>query len=105
MNAGQDAQLDLQANFGGNQRWYTRRYRPTSEAQGLELLERHAECTIRVVGSGHSWSGIAADADVTLDMSALGSVEPIARNDEHFVRVGGATQNHFTREQLCLLGA
>ena len=88
MNSDLNPRLDLEVNFGGNQRWYTRRYRPTSEAQVIELLERHSEGSIRIVGSRHSWSGIAADADVTLDMRMLDNIEPITINGEHFVRVG-----------------
>jgi len=48
------------ANFGGNQRWYTRCYAPASEAEVLDILTRHVGLTIRVTGSGHSWSDIAA---------------------------------------------
>jgi hypothetical protein len=81
-------QLTRETNFGGNQSWYTHRYQPASEADVLEILARHASGSIRVLGAGHSWSSIAADADVTLDLSRLDAVEPFERDGEHFVRVG-----------------
>ena len=34
-------------NFGGNQRWYARRYRPRSEAELLDILGRHPGRTIK----------------------------------------------------------
>jgi hypothetical protein len=76
------------ANFGGNQRWYTRCYAPASEAEVLDILTRHTGVTIRVTGSGHSWSDIAANADIALDLSALNSVTPITTNGLDLVRVG-----------------
>jgi hypothetical protein len=76
------------ANFGGNQRWYTRCYAPASEAEVLDILTRHVGVTIRVTGSGHSWSDIAANADIALDLSALNSVTPITTNGLDLVRVG-----------------
>lgn len=75
-------------NFGGNQKWYARRYRPRSEAELLDILERHPGRTIKAIGSGHSWSGIAAGADIVLDMSALDGVEPTTHDGLDIVRVG-----------------
>ena len=80
--------LEEIANFGGNQRWYTRCYAPASEAEVLDILTRHTGVTIRVTGSGHSWSDIAANADIALDLSALNSVTPITTNGLDLVRVG-----------------
>src|SRR5687767_8073092 len=81
-------QLTLATNFGGNQRWHTQRYQPASETEVLDILARHSPGNVRVLGAGHSWSSIAADADVTLDLSKLDTVEPFERDGEHFVRVG-----------------
>lgn len=75
-------------NFGGNQRWYARRFRPSSEAEVLRILQQHPGATIRAVGSGHSWSGIAAHTDIVLDMSALNSVALVTVNGEVLVRAG-----------------
>jgi hypothetical protein len=100
MTTGHDANLDLEVNFGGNQRWYTQRYQPSSEADVLDILARHAQSSIRVLGSKHSWSGIAADADVALDMSRLDSVEPIKLGDAELVRVGAGCRLKDLIEQL-----
>src|SRR5215207_11540046 len=43
--------LQPEINFGGNQRWSTRRYQPDSEAEVLDILTRHSGQTIRVLGS------------------------------------------------------
>lgn len=75
-------------NFGGNQRWYARHFRPSSEAEILGILEQHPGVTIRAVGSGHSWSGIAAHTDIVLDMSALNSVALVTANGQVLVRAG-----------------
>src|SRR5262245_36278829 len=83
-----EGQLERRANFGGNQRWYSRRYRPANDAEVLELLARHRSDRIRVLGSLHSWSDIASGADVSLDMSAFTTVEPFSRNGSTYVRVG-----------------
>ncbi len=80
--------MNTEVNFGGNQRWNTRRYQPSSEAEVLDILARHSGQTIRVLGSKHSWSNIAADAAVSIDMSRLDGVELIERNGEPVVRVG-----------------
>jgi hypothetical protein len=88
MGAERKDSLQEIANFGGNQRWYTRCYAPASEAELLDILTRHTGVTIRVTGSGHSWSDIAANADIALDLSALNSVTPITANGLDLVRVG-----------------
>jgi hypothetical protein len=88
MGAERKDSLQEIANFGGNQRWYTRCYAPASEAELLDILTRHTGVTIRVTGSGHSWSDIAANADIALDLSALNSVTPITTNGLDLVRVG-----------------
>jgi hypothetical protein len=47
-----------------------------------------AGTTIKAIGSGHSWSGVAAGADIVLDMSALDRVEPMTLDGRDIVRVG-----------------
>lgn len=88
MGAERKDSLQQIANFGGNQRWYARCYAPASEAEVLDILTRNVGVTIRVAGSGHSWSDIAANADIALDLSALNSVTPIKTNGLDLVRVG-----------------
>jgi hypothetical protein len=78
-----------EVNFGGNLSWSARRYQPASDAEVLEVLARHARERIRAVGSRHSWSDIAAHADVCVDMSRWNGVEPFAKDGDGFVRVGG----------------
>jgi len=73
-------------NFGGNQRWRARRYRPRDEQEVLDILARHRSRRIRAIGSLHSWSGIAGAPDVVLDMSEFDKAEP--RVADGVVRVG-----------------
>lgn len=75
-------------NFGGNQGWYARYSAPASEAEVLEILSRHPGVTIRAIGSGHSWSNVAANSDIALDMSELDSVTSFKKNGVDLVRVG-----------------
>jgi hypothetical protein len=88
MNVEIEDGLQQITNFGGNQRWFARRFRPSSEAEVLGILEQHPAATIRAIGSGHSWSGIAAHTDIVLDMSALNSVALVTVNGETLVRAG-----------------
>jgi len=76
------------ANFGGNQQWYSACYRPESEAEILEILQQNPRATIRALGTGHSWSDVAANTDIALDMSALSSVDLIVLDGEQLVRAG-----------------
>ena len=76
------------ANFGGNVAWYSTRYAPASEDDLLDILARHPNVTVRAIGSGHSWSDIASNPEIVLDMSALNSVVPIKENGRDLVRVG-----------------
>jgi L-gulono-1,4-lactone dehydrogenase len=76
------------SNFGRNLRWSSRLVRPASEAAVLELLAGTAAKTIRVISSGHSWSPIAANSDVALDLGALDSVTPVKSNGRDLVRAG-----------------
>jgi L-gulono-1,4-lactone dehydrogenase len=83
-----EAPLTALRNFGGNQTWTSRRYRPADEQAVLEILARHAGDTIRALGSLHSWSDIATGADVSIDLSRLDAVEPYSQGGQEFVRVG-----------------
>ena len=75
-------------NFGRNLRWSSRVVRPASEAAVLELLAATANQTIRVISSGHSWSPIAANSDVALDLGALDAVTLVKSNGRDLVRAG-----------------
>lgn len=78
----------IQTNFGGNQTWQSRCYKPANEAELLEIMERHKDGHIRPVGSKHSWSDVAVSHDVTLDMSAFNAVETF----EGHAKVGAGTR-------------
>lgn len=88
MNAIGKGILKKIANFGGNQQWYSDCRRPESEDEILEILQQNPHATIRAIGSGHSWSDVAANTDIALDMSAFSSVDLITGNGEPLVRVG-----------------
>jgi hypothetical protein len=75
-------------NFGGNQRWQARRATPSSEDGVLDLLKAFPRTSIRAISSGHSWSNIAAGADIALDLSALNSVTFVRRDGRELVRAG-----------------
>jgi hypothetical protein len=62
-------------NFGGNIHFTPRHfYTPTSEAEVLAILDRHAQDQIRVVGALHSWSPAAHCADAIIDLRHLDTV-------------------------------
>lgn len=69
-------------NFGDNVRFTPRiRYSPSSEREVLDILARHANNTIRVVGAKHSWSALIACEDVVLDMRHFGNLELLPGDD------------------------
>ncbi len=77
-------------NFGHNIRWTpSHSYRPTTEAELLEIMGRHRGEKLRVVASKHSWSPIAATEGVTIDMGGFSSVEIYEDDEVVHVTVGG----------------
>jgi FAD/FMN-containing dehydrogenase len=63
-------------NFGRNIRFLPRaRHVPRSEAEVLQLLDRHAGGKVRVVGALHSWSPAVVSSDVLVDLRHLDHVE------------------------------
>lgn len=56
-------------------------YEPASEAELVEIVERHApEDTIRAVGAGHSFTRLGETEDVLVSMAALTGVESLDRD-------------------------
>ena len=56
-------------NFGGNFRFIPRfRYAPTTEAEVLNLLDKHANGKVRVVGALHSWSPAVVTDGALVDL-------------------------------------
>src|SRR5688572_2442694 len=78
----------MHSNFGGNQRWRSRSYRPASEAEVLAILDKHRHERIRALGAGHSWSPIGVCSEVTLDLRAFDEVRLVPKGGEPVVRVG-----------------
>lgn len=63
-------------NFGGNIRFTPRHlYTPTTEAEVLAILDRHAHGKIRVVGALHAWSPAVVCDDAIVDMRHFDGVE------------------------------
>ncbi len=99
----QDAQSTQEVvNFGGNIRFTPRRYYvPTTEDDVLEILNRHADERIRLVGSRHSWSEAIVSPDVIIDLSRLNRVEITeSAPGETWATVGGGCQIKHILAQL-----
>lgn len=63
-------------NFGRNVRFSPRTiYRPSTEADLLEILERHKEGKIRVGGSRHAWSDAIHTDDAFVEMKHFNQVQ------------------------------
>lgn len=92
------------ANFGGNQRWRTLRYRPADEAEVLEILRRHAHQRIRAVGSLHSWSELAVCEEVALDLSGFQDVALSEHDKVTIARAGAGCRVQTLLDRLRALG-
>ena len=68
--------------------WESLCYRPASEAEVLEILDRHRQGQIRAVGSKHSWSDIAVCNEASLDMARLDEVRLFEKDGAMLARVG-----------------
>lgn len=80
-------------NFGGNialapRAWYA----PETEAEVLEILERHREEGIRAVGRLHSWSPVIGDDGVLLDLRAFDEVVVHGDAEHPWAEVGAGCQ-------------
>lgn len=93
-------------NFGGNVVFTPRhRYTPSSEAEVLEVLDRHAGGTIRVIGSLHSWSNDTVSDDVILDLRLFDQVAVETRGDEIWATIGAGCVLSDALAQLRAAGA
>ncbi len=80
----------LKANFYGNVHFRPEySYVPQSKPEVYEILRVHRADKIRVVGSGHSWSDVAASSSVMISLAKLNQVEAIHVGDDPWVRVQG----------------
>lgn len=92
-------------NFGENVSFApAHRYRPRSEEEVLEILDRHRDGGIRAVGTLHSWSDAPVSDDVVIHMDRLDRIELTrdgdAGGDAGSVRVeagGGCTVERLLR--------
>ncbi len=95
-------------NFGGNLRFTPRHlYVPTTEAEVLAILDRHAQGKIRVVGALHSWSPAVVCADALIDLRHFDTVQ-VERdtNGAVWAAVGGGCRiKHLLRKLRYVAGA
>ena len=62
-------------NFGGNVRFQPKAfYTPRTEAEVLEILDRHRSGSIRVLGARHSWNAGIVSEDASVDLRHLDRV-------------------------------
>jgi FAD/FMN-containing dehydrogenase len=67
-------------------------YSPESEAEVLEILNRHQGRKFRCVGRLHSWSQVLEADDLLLDLRKLDSVRVGEDGEEKYVDVGAGCQ-------------
>ncbi|HIL20537.1 MAG TPA: FAD-binding protein [Candidatus Thioglobus sp.] len=84
---------ELIQNFGRNLNFKPKYfYSPNNEFELLDILQRHKDGKIRVVGSLHSWSNLVKTDEVLIDMCHFNHVEVFKRNGETRVKVGAGCQ-------------
>ena len=93
-------------NFGGNVIFTPRHcYVPHSEEEVLEILNRHADGKIRVIGALHSWSPAVQCDDVIVDMRRFDNVQVDRTSDgESWAAVGGGCQIKHLLQKLHAVG-
>src|SRR5437899_10603740 len=88
-------------NFGGNVRFAPRYvYAPTTEAEVLAILDRHARGKVRVGGALHSWSPAVVSDDAFVDLRHFDAVSVERGKDgEVWATVGGGCRiKHLLRK-------
>ncbi|MDP1559780.1 MAG: FAD-binding protein [Pirellulaceae bacterium] len=86
-------QLETITNFGANISFTPRRvYRPASDFEVLDILRRHKQDQIRVVGRLHAWSPLVESTDVIISLENLKAVEILERDGEKVAIVGAGCQ-------------
>ena len=80
-------------NFGGNVNFTPRQhYSPRSEAEVLEILNKHRGRRIHAAGRLHSWSEAAKSGDVYITLEHLNSVEVSRASGEPIATLGAGCQ-------------
>jgi FAD/FMN-containing dehydrogenase len=94
------------ANFGRNVHFTPRDlYAPTTEAEVLAILDRHADGQVRVVGARHSWSPALVSRDALIDMRHFNDVRlEYGPNGETWVTAGGGCRIKHLLRKLHRLG-
>src|SRR5579859_5134761 len=93
-------------NFGGNVVFTPRQvYTPATEAEVLDILDRHAGGRIRVVASLHSWSEDTVSEDVIVDLRQFDAVAVETRDGEIWATVGAGCVLHDALDRLAAHGA
>ncbi len=89
-------------NFGGNIRFKPRYvYTPSSEADVLQILDRHGKGKIRVGGALHSWNDAILSNEVFVDLRYLNNVDiQSGKSGEYWVIVGGGCRIKHLLEKL-----
>jgi FAD/FMN-containing dehydrogenase len=93
-------------NFGGNIQFTPHHfYAPTTEAEVLAILDRHAHGKVRVVGALHAWSPAVVCEDAIVDMRHLDAVT-IERGPDGamWATVGGGCRIKHLLDKLHRLG-
>ena len=92
-------------NFGGNVAFAPRQhYTPSTEAEVLEILDRHAHGKVRVGGALHSWSPAVVSDDALVDMRRFDGVEFVNTNEGPSVIAGGGCRIKDLLDKLHALG-
>ena len=77
-------------NFGGNVRFTpNRRYVPGTEEEILQILNRRRGGRVRVIASGHAWSGAIVSDDALIDLRRFDGVRVERRDGGAVAVVGG----------------
>ena len=78
-------------NFGGNLIFQPKHfYKPKTEEEVLEILNKHKKGKIRAVGSFHAWSDAVLSEDVLIDLTRLNKVDiDQDSNGDSWVNAGG----------------
>ena len=80
-------------NFGRNVGFKPKYfYSPNGESELLDILQRHKDGKIRVVGSLHSWSNLVKTDEALIDMRHFNRVEVFKQNGKTCVKVGAGCQ-------------
>ena len=91
--------------FGGNVRFAPRHaYAPTTEAEVLAILDRHATGHVRVGGALHSWNPAVASDDAFIDLRHFDAVTVERDGGEAWATAGGGCRIQHVLRKLHALG-